>query len=355
MSDDSQQPQEGILVKFIALALLLVSFALAQAALPPVALPQDEAPHSNQLEWWYYTGHLDTVDSVGLPVHYAFESTVFQMGKLVLGHGEMDLGNFSLINVTDKKYDPYEVASIPAFASENLSDAFDIHFKDKQWQISGSQGFDRIHVLEGTQGVSLDLSAAKPAALYGDRGIIDYGGQVSLAYYSRTRMLATGEVYDHGVSRQVKGQVWMDHQWGDADMKKFRWKWFSAQFDDGRDLMIYQVWSNVTGRLVKAYGAMIGVNGVIEELPDGGITVNDLQTWAAPNGTQYPVAVALGASLGDHDLSLVTRAYFPDQRFRTHSLIQLAPVYWEGACEITGMIDGEEVHGRGFSEFAGYE
>src|SRR5262249_13967149 len=27
------------------------------APLPPVRMPQDEAPHRNLTEWWYYTGH----------------------------------------------------------------------------------------------------------------------------------------------------------------------------------------------------------------------------------------------------------------------------------------------------------
>src|SRR5215469_5123985 len=35
------------------------------AALPPVRFPQDEAPHHDLTEWWYYTGHLHGTDAQG--------------------------------------------------------------------------------------------------------------------------------------------------------------------------------------------------------------------------------------------------------------------------------------------------
>src|SRR5690349_1948138 len=33
--------------------------------LPPVRFPQDEAPHRDLTEWWYYTGHMEGQDASG--------------------------------------------------------------------------------------------------------------------------------------------------------------------------------------------------------------------------------------------------------------------------------------------------
>jgi predicted secreted hydrolase len=42
--------------------------------LPPVRFPQDEAPHTNLTEWWYYTGHFHSASGH----EYGFELTFFQ-------------------------------------------------------------------------------------------------------------------------------------------------------------------------------------------------------------------------------------------------------------------------------------
>src|SRR4029077_20485583 len=46
--------------------------------LPPITFPQDEAPHRNLTEWWYYTGHFHGDDAQGKQHEYGFELTVFQ-------------------------------------------------------------------------------------------------------------------------------------------------------------------------------------------------------------------------------------------------------------------------------------
>src|SRR5947208_8847971 len=46
--------------------------------LPPVRFPQDEAAHRDLTEWWYYTGHMNSVPAGGHPSHYGFELVIFQ-------------------------------------------------------------------------------------------------------------------------------------------------------------------------------------------------------------------------------------------------------------------------------------
>src|SRR5438045_4243721 len=47
-------------------------------SLPPVRFPQDEGAHRDLTEWWYYTGHMNSVPAGGHPRHYGFELVIFQ-------------------------------------------------------------------------------------------------------------------------------------------------------------------------------------------------------------------------------------------------------------------------------------
>src|SRR5690348_7485908 len=51
--------------------------AAVAAPTAPVRLPQDDAPHDNLTEWWYYTGHLDA----GGGRTYGFELVIFQVER----------------------------------------------------------------------------------------------------------------------------------------------------------------------------------------------------------------------------------------------------------------------------------
>jgi predicted secreted hydrolase len=64
----------------------------------------------------------------------------------------------------------------------------------------------------------------------------------SSAYYSATRLAATGQLRVRGHTRRIAGLAWFDHQWGDfaTTPGALRWDWFACQLDDGRDLMLAQ-------------------------------------------------------------------------------------------------------------------
>jgi predicted secreted hydrolase len=46
--------------------------ATADAASPLVRIPQDEAPHHDATEWWYFSGHLRGFDIFGKPHSYGY-------------------------------------------------------------------------------------------------------------------------------------------------------------------------------------------------------------------------------------------------------------------------------------------
>ena len=47
-------------------------------ASPLVQIPQDEAPHHDETEWWYFSGHLRGFDISGKPHSYGYELVFFQ-------------------------------------------------------------------------------------------------------------------------------------------------------------------------------------------------------------------------------------------------------------------------------------
>jgi predicted secreted hydrolase len=67
-------------VAALIVGILCVGAFSAEAvdALPMVQIPQDEAPHHDVTEWWYFNGHLRGFDIFGKPHSYGYELVFFQ-------------------------------------------------------------------------------------------------------------------------------------------------------------------------------------------------------------------------------------------------------------------------------------
>jgi predicted secreted hydrolase len=68
----------ALLALSIGLPCAPVYSASADAASPLVRIPQDEAPHDDETEWWYFSGHLRGFDIFGKPHSYGYELVFFQ-------------------------------------------------------------------------------------------------------------------------------------------------------------------------------------------------------------------------------------------------------------------------------------
>ena len=62
-------------------------------------------------------------------------------------------------------------------------------------------------------------------------------------YYSMTRLETTGEFFADGKSQSFRGESWFDHEWATNQLApgQVGWDWLSVQFDDGTELMLYQM------------------------------------------------------------------------------------------------------------------
>ena len=89
--------------------------------------------------------------------------------------------------------------------------------------------------------------------------------------------------------RQVSGEAWMDHQWGDfATYQEGGWDWFSVQLKDGTDVMLYLI-RDADGKTLRVDGSIVGPGGELSVLSEGDFVISVDSEWRSPGtGTTYP-------------------------------------------------------------------
>ena len=187
----------------------------------------------------------------------------------------------------------------------------------------------------------LDVETTKPAALHDGDGYIDYGNGTASYYYSWTRMAVTGEL-DLGQGwRQVSGEAWMDHQWGDFDTyQEGGWDWFSVQLEDGTDVMLYLI-RGADGEPLRVDGSIVSPDGELSVLGEGDFAIAVDGEWTSPTtGTTYPSGWTV--TVPDHELAMSVMPSLPDQELDTRATTGV--IYWEGEAVVTA--DSQRETGR---------
>ncbi|VWX62837.1 Predicted secreted hydrolase [Burkholderiales bacterium 8X] len=307
------------------------------AALPPLKLPADDAPHGSGMEWWYYNGILSAQGGQ----RYAFHVAVFVANGLIK-HTVMHMALTDL--QTGRRYSSQSrTGGVPAL---NVANGFD--FRQDGWQVSA---VDASHVLKAAfdgASFSMDLKDARtPVAhrAHGSQtpGLLDFGTSGISYYYSRPRMSATGQVAIAGRTQQVSGEVWFDHQWGDFDVLSLGWNWFALHLDDGSDLMLYQLF-DMQGRSVLTAGTRSDPSGSTPLKPED-IVFTPVKRWASP-ATQVSYIVEWDIRLPSGELRV--KPWIANGEF--NAATTTANIYWEGPVKVSGSATGE-----GFMELSGYE
>ena len=312
--------------------------AAVAAPTAPVSLPQDDAPHHNLTEWWYYTGHLDA----GGGRIYGFELVIFQVERS--SDPPAYAAHFA---VTDNTRDAYQFGERGEQGKQvHAGPGLDLNLSG--WSIRGSGGHDHLAASMDGYAIDLDLSSLKPAVLHDGKGLISYGAPGWSYYYSRTRLAVSGAVTDHGQQLPVTGTAWMDHQWGDFISTSGGWDWFSIQLDDNSELMLYFL-RDARGNPGQPYGTLIAPDGAATVLPASAFSETALGSWRSPaDGITYPSGWQVKA--GDATLTLTPTV--KDQELRTGETTGIT--YWEGDVIIAGSKAGRPVSGQGYVELVGY-
>jgi predicted secreted hydrolase len=310
-----------------------------QAELAPIALPRDAQPHDVLTEWWYFTGHLASDQDAH---QYGFEFTIFQARRQHAPTGY--LAHFAVTDINGQRFSHQaRIAQGEARAAFPLDVA--------GWTLSQLGRANQIEATmdaepgaEQPYALRLTLTDAKPPALH-HGGVIDYGPAGRSYYYSRTRLDAQGELgAADGVARAVIGEAWMDHQWGDFIVPDGGWDWYSLQFDDRTELMLY-VLRGSPGAPTAVYGTQVLADGSPRDIEPGSITSTPLGTWTSPHtGAVYPSGWRVALPNGD---MVRVEPVLADQELFFPGFGGMA--YWEGAVRVEG-----DRRGVGYVELTGY-
>lgn len=307
----------------------------------PVRLPEDDAPHDVLTEWWYYTGHLWTEAGS----RYGFQFVIFQTvrGTNPVGY----LAHFAITDVGRERH------SFAARVAQRRAVPSSLDLEVGGWTLQGGAGRDSLSTATEGYGLELALTPQKPAVLHAG-GSISFGAAGHSYYYSRTRLAVAGTMRDGDSVSQVAGLAWHDHQWGDFIVAPVGgWDWFSIQLDDGADLML-TVLRGPAGDRTALFGTYVDGDGGLVDLSAEGIEVRALGAWtSARTGATYPsgweLAVGPIAERAVPRLNLRVVPLIADQELAFDRM-----PYWEGAVDVSGMVDGRPAAGLGYVELTGY-
>ncbi len=327
--------------------------------------PRDHGAHPGfRTEWWYYTGNLRAADGA----RFGFQLTFFRhqlrpaddrrqwpqpasswrTEQIFLAHAALtDIGAGRHYQAEDIARGVLDLAGVETRAQ-------DVRVFLRDWEaVIGPRG----HALAMTGaefGFDLHLAPAKDPVAHGDRGYSRKGTDPARAscYYSFTRLKTSGTLRLMGRRFEVEGLSWMDHEYSTAPLEPGirGWSWFSLQFDNGMELMLFLLNLKAGGYHPASSGTLVAPDGTTTAVTSDHIQAEALRQWKSPHsGGEYPVAWHLRVSAPDLDLRITTTV--DDQEMIA---AQSAGVtYWEGSVTAQGRLEGQEVKGRGYMELTG--
>ena len=329
-------------------------------ALPGYAFsfPRDHYAHEDfRTEWWYYTGHLATTGGA----EYGYQVTFFRSGLTEARNNpsrwaakNLYLAHFAVSDLGRRDFRYFERVNRAGLGQAGADEtAFRVWVGD--WEVQGDGMRQRLAAKDGDFGVDLRLESRKPPVIHGENGVSQKGAGRGHAshYYSLTRLATDGTLTVRGKTLRVVGTSWMDHEFGSTQLApdQIGWDWFSLQFADGTEVMLYNI-RKADGRPDPySAGTWVGPDGRTVRLKQSDFTITVLDRWVSPRtkGT-YPMKWRLDAPTIGLDVT-VTPA-FPDQELDTAKSTQVR--YWEGAVRGAGSVSGRPARATGYVEMTGY-
>jgi predicted secreted hydrolase len=140
----------------------------------------------------------------------------------------------------------------------------------------------------------------------------------------------------------------MDHEWfsNPLDESQQGWDWFSAQLDNGAELMLFQLRRKDGSIDPFSAGTYIDAGGHARHLRRGDFDLRPGGLWTSPRtGARYPLRWHI--SVPAPGIELDCAAALADQELVSKG--PAAPTYWEGAVTYSG-----SAAGAGYLEMTGY-
>ena len=312
--------------------------------------PKDYGPHEAfKTEWWYLTGNLKSIEK-----DFGYQFTIFRNNIAP----ELDpsnawetknifMGHMGLSDLNSKKFYSFERFEREALElAGTQSQPFKVRLNHWYIKSQTKEIFPlEISAMENGIGYKLKVIALKNKVLQGDKGLSQKSKEIGNAsyYYSYTRLKTVGTVFIKDKSYDVSGLSWMDREWSTSALGKDQvgWDWFSLQFDDNTELMIYQL-RNKDGSVDEfSSGAFIDKEGKKINLNLGDFKLKALDYWTNESGAKFPIKWKL--DIPRYDMSLVVSTELKNQ------MHNFSIPYWEGAVRVSGSKTG-----LGYLEMTGY-
>ncbi|MDT8325364.1 MAG: lipocalin-like domain-containing protein, partial [Bacteroidota bacterium] len=254
--------------------------------------PADDGPHPEfKTEWWYWTGNLSTADGR----RFGYQFTIFRNAlapDLPAGNADsadwrsrqLYFAHFALSDIDGERFHAFERFSRGA---AGLAGAQALPFRVwvEDWQASGTPDSVRIIAEESGIGIDLTLIAAKERVLQGDRGLSRKSAAAGNAsyYYSRTRLDTRGTLRCEDGRFDVKGLSWLDREWSTSVLSRQQsgWDWFSLQFDDGSEVMLYQLRLGGGEADTTSSGIIVRADGSTRRLAYGDFEIRAREEWTS--------------------------------------------------------------------------
>lgn len=321
-----------------------------------LALPADHVSHPDyKIEWWYYTGNLDTAEGR----RFGYQLTFFRVGvneqppnasrwalrDLHMAHfavSDLRAGRFHVFDRLQREGAGWAGAATDRYRVWN-----------GQWSVgANADGSHQLQARDPDTGIAIDLHLTNTTrwVMHGDGGYSRKGREPANAseYYSLPRLITDGRVTVDGVRYDVRGASWMDHEFGSSVLEadQIGWDWFGLQLEDGRDLMLYQMRRRDGSRDPFSSGSLVSPDGHTVHLSRDDYTLDVRDTWRSPRtGVVYPIRWHV--TIPGQRLAFDVGAAMPDQEL--HTPRSTGVTYWEGAVDVRN-----GARGRGYMELTGY-
>ncbi len=322
-----------------------------------VRLPADHVSHpAYRIEWWYYTGNLETDRGR----RFGYQVTFFRIGidPTPLNPSKWSVRDLLMahVAVTDAASGRHLFAERVSRAGVGWAGASqrELRVWNEEWEVRLEYGRHRLQARDPRFAIDLLLAEDRAPVLHGDRGFSQKGSTAGNAthYYSLTRMPTEGFLTVDGERYAVKGDSWMDHEFGTSFLERQQqgWDWFSIQLADGTDLMMFQMRRTDGSLDPNSSGTLVRQGQPSARLGAGEFTLTPGRRWTSgQSNATYPVEWRV--SIPGDGLDLRVTPMIDAQELKG---ARSGVSYWEGAIEVEGTRGGQPVTGRGYLEMTGY-
>jgi predicted secreted hydrolase len=217
--------------------------------------------------------------------------------------------------------------------------------------------------------ITVDMDCLKKPLIVGGDGVIELGkDQRNSFYYCLSKLAVVGSITLHGITEDITGFAWIDHQWGDFLNQNpppcglvVSYEWFSIKLDDNREILAGDTWDQETGeRINQSFSNGINLlnsDGTLELLEDYIITPdsfwNDELTHRIFASKWHIVETS-------KSIDITITPLYKNQMMRVGEdypairqiLDKIIPgsCFWEGVCTVSGTINGALVQGKAYVE-----